>query len=90
MDDFADRTINELVESHPLFVDALKEEYDILVNMINIIFSCCSLIPQMSRKTYYAFDCFFEYQIYKIMEKYTYYEKIRTQLCIIDNINRRK
>ena len=36
MDDFADRTINELLESYPLFIDALKDEYDILLYKINI------------------------------------------------------
>ena len=88
MDDFADRTINELLESYPLFIDALKDEYDIILNMLNIILSSCSLIPQMCPNTdnipYRAFDCFFEYQIYKIMEKYRYYDKIHTQLRIIE------
>ena len=94
MDDFADRTINELMESYPLFLEALKDEYDILLNMLNIIFSSCSLIQQMCcynhEIPYLAFDCFFEYQIYKIMEKYTYYKKIQTQLYIIEYINERK
>ena len=49
MDDFADRTINELIESHSLFVDALKDEYEILVNMINIIFSSCSIITKTNQ-----------------------------------------
>ena len=33
-----------------------------------------------------AFDCFFEYQIYKIMEKYGYYKKIRDQAEIVEHI----
>ena len=85
MEDFADRTIDELIESYPLFVDALKDEYDILLNMLNIIFSSCSIITKTEKITRdvkeiecEAFDCFFEYQIHKIMEKYAYYKKIRT------------
>ena len=93
MDDFADRTINELVESYPLFLEALKDEYDILFPMINIIFSSCGIIKKTEengRTKYEAFDCFFEYQIYKIMEKYTYYNQIRHQLYIIEYINEKK
>ena len=68
----------------------MKDEYDILLNMINIIFSSCSIITiteKISRGVKVivceAFDCFFEYQIYKIMEKYRYYDKIRNQYYII-------
>jgi len=96
MDDFADRTINELVESYPLFVDALKDEYDVISPMIDIILSS-GFKTDTGRIKWYAsiivceaFDCFFEYQIYKIMEKYPYYNKIRTQLNIIEQIDKRK
>ena len=94
MDDQADRTFNELIEFCPLFLEALKDEYDILMNIINIIFSSCSIITKtetigrgVKEIVCEAFDCFFEYQIYKIMEKYRHYDKIKTQICIIDNIH---
>ena len=97
MEDFADRTINELVESYPIFVDALKEEYNILTNMLDIIFSSCSIKtktekpgPHSNQIIYEVFDCFFEYQIYKIMEKYRYYEKIRNQTFLVERIYRDK
>ena len=61
MDDFADRTINELVESHSLFVCALKDEYNVISPMIDIIFSSGFMITEKIHKT---FDCFFEYHIY--------------------------
>ena len=93
MEDFADRTINELIESYPIFVDALKEEYDVLMNIIDIVFSSCSIMskteipgPHSNQITYEVFDCFFEYQIYKIMEKYRYYEKIKYQACHVKHI----
>ena len=50
MEDFADRTINELIESYPLFIEAMNDEYDILLNMINIIFSSCSIITKIEKK----------------------------------------
>ena len=97
MDDFADRTIYELIESYTLFLEAMKDEYDILLNLINVIFSSCSIITktEIIGRHYTAIECevfpsFFEYQIYKIMEKYTYYNKIKTQLSIIEHINQRK
>ena len=90
MEDFADRTISELIESYPMFVDALKEEHDVLMNMIDIIFSSCSIKTKTERfhlhkkHIYYeAFDCFFEYQIYKIMEKYRYYKKIKIKQSLL-------
>ena len=93
MEDFADRTINELMESYPLFLDALKEEYDVLMNILDIIFSSCSMMSKTEkpgwRKTIITcevFDCFFEYQIYKIMEKYKYYDKIKFQALIIEGL----
>ena len=97
MEDFADRTINELVESYPIFVDALKEEYNILANMLDIIFSSCSiktkderLIFNNKKIIYKVYDCFFEYQIYKIMEKFRYYKKIENQTEVVAQILRRR
>ena len=87
MDDFADRTINELIESFPLFVDALKEAYDACSTIIDIIFSSCSIktkTEENGKIICEAFDCFFEYQIYKIMEKYEYYLKISNQARFIE------
>ena len=93
MDDFADRTCNELIESYPLFLEAMKDEYDILLNLINIIFSSCSIITKteiigrcVKEIECEVFPSFFEYQIYKIMEKYSYYYKIRDQYKIIKQI----
>ena len=93
MENFADRTIGELIESYEIFVDTLKEEYDVLLNIIDIIFSSCSIMSKIedincdrNLITFEAFDCFFEYQIYKIMEKYRYYDKIRNQFKIIRGI----
>ena len=93
MDDFTDRSISELIESIPLFLEAMKDEYDILLNMINIIFSSCSIITktEIIGRYYTDIECevfpsFFEYQIYKIMEKYSYYYKIRRQYHIIRGI----
>ena len=75
MEDFADRTINELIESYPLFLEALKDEYDTFSTITDIIFSSCSIITKIEKIDMYervieceAFDCFFEYQIHKIME----------------------
>ena len=93
MDDFEDRTISELMESYPLFVDTLKEEFDALANMIDIVFSSCSIITKTEKISRgdrviecKIFPSFFEYQIYKIIEKYRYYNKIRNQFNIIKNI----
>ena len=96
MDDFKDRTINELVESYPIFVDALKEEYGVLMNIIDIVLSGCGIMSKIEipgrlgphGKDIFceAFDCFFEYQIYKITEKYRYYKKIRDQAELVEQI----
>ena len=93
MDDIDDRTINELIESYPLFLEVMKDEYDILLNLINVIFSSCSIITKTETigRHSTAIECevfpsFFEYQIYKIMEKYSYYYKIRKQFNIIRSI----
>ena len=43
MEDLKDRTINELVESYPMLVDTLNQKYDVLMNIIDIIFSSCSI-----------------------------------------------
>ena len=93
MDDFADRSFNELIEFIPLFLEAMKDEYDILLNMINVIFSSCSIITKTEKisRGDRVIDCevfpsFFEYQIYKIIEKYRYYNKIRNQFKIIRGI----
>ena len=93
MDDLNDRSINELIESYPLLLEAMKDEYDILLNMINIIFSSCSIITKTEDTSGYitrieceVFPSFFEYQIYKIMEKYSYYYKIINQYKIIKQI----
>ena len=93
MENFADRTIGELIESYEIFVDTLKEEYDVLLNIIDIIFSSCSIMSKIedincdrNLITFEAFDCFFEYQIYKIMEKYRYYRKIRDQAYLVQRI----
>ena len=93
MDDFADRTINELIESYPIFLDALKEEYDVLMNIIDIVFSSCRIMSKTEKPGRMCiiiirevFDCFFEYQIYKIMEKYRYYKKIRDQVNLVEQI----
>ena len=93
MENFADRTINELIESYPLFLDALKEEHDVLMNIIDIIFSSCSIITKTEKIRWArcvieceVFDCFFEYQIYKIMEKYRYYKNIKHQAHIVRQI----
>ena len=97
MDDFDDRSINELFESYPLFLEALKAEYDTFSTITDIIFSSCSIITKTEKIDLTkrvieceAFDCFFEYQIHKIMEKYAYYNKIQTQLYIIEHINSHK
>ena len=73
----------------------MKDENDILLNMINIILSSGSM--KTEKISMYArvieceaFDCFFEDKIYKLMEKYTYHEKIHTQLSIIEHINQRQ
>ena len=92
MEDFKDRTDDELLECYPLFVDALKEEYDVIMNIIDIIFSSCSIMTKTEKPcwngiqiTCEVFECFFEYQIYKIMEKYRYYREIRNQALQIEH-----
>ena len=95
MDDFANRTINELIESYPLLVDVLKDLYDDILKIFNNILSNGFMNTEQLRMNgssieCEAFDCFFEDQIYKLMEKYTYHEKIHTQLSIIEHINQRQ
>ena len=89
MEDFTKRSIDELIEEYPQFVEELNESYEDMVNMFDIIFMSCSIEYRKNKIIYIhykVFDCFFEYQFPKLFEKYKQYDRIRNQIELISTI----
>ena len=90
MEDFSKRSIDELIEEFPQFVEEFEEIYNEMKILMDIIFSSCSIEYKIQTSNeghnYKVFDSFFEYQFPKIFEKYKYFRRILKQMYIINLI----